>query len=154
MWISVFKHNAELNKTQHLIPLVTSSRCPPLRSSHSASRSWALLIALRNTSTGSLELSSCIRCANTSVKYAWHCFLTVPVSWNDAQPTGKDCSNDALTALMFCGVLSVLTLPPFFLTVEPVSSKLFTHVFMAWADGTLLFRWIPNFLRNSHWVAT
>ena len=34
--------------------------------------------------------------------------------------------------------------PGFFLTVEPVSSKLFTHVFMAWADGTLLFRWIPN----------
>ena len=54
------------------------------------------------------------------------------VSWNDAQPTGEDFfSNDALTASMFCGVRTVLTLPLFFLTVEPVFSKLFTHVFMA-----------------------
>ena len=63
-------------------------------------------------------------------------------------------SNDALTASMFCRVRTVLTLSLFFLAVEPVSSKLFTHVFMAWADGTLLFRWIPNFLRNSRWAAT
>ena len=30
-------------------------------------------MALRNTSTGILEISSCIRSANPSVKYAWHC---------------------------------------------------------------------------------
>ena len=87
----VLKHNAKQKKnTQNLIPLVISSRCCPLRCSHSASRSWTLLIALRNTSTGILEISSCIRSANLSVKYAWHCFLTVPVSWNDTQPTGED----------------------------------------------------------------
>ena len=48
-------------------------------------------------------------------------------------------SNDALTASMFCGVRTVLTLPLFFLTVEPVSSKLFTHVFMAWAGALYCF---------------
>jgi len=150
----VLKHNTEQKKTQHIIPLVTSSRCPPLRCSHYAGRSWTLLMALRNTSTGILEISSCIRSANPSVIYAWHCFLTVPVSWNDAQPTGEDFVRMMLSASMFCRVRTVLTLPPFFLTVEPVSSKLFTHVFMAWDDGTLLFRWIPNFLRNSRWAAT
>ena len=61
------------------------------------------------------------------------------LEWRRAERRGR-CSNDTLTASMFCGVRTVLTLPPFFLTVEPVSSKLFTHVFMAWADSTLLFR--------------
>ena len=86
----VLKYNTEQKKTQYIIPLVTSSRCPPLRCSHSANRSWTLLMALCNTSTGILEISSCIRSENPSVKYAWHCFLTVPVSWNDPQPTGED----------------------------------------------------------------
>ena len=73
----VLKHNTEhkkkKNATHHSTRNITSSKCPPLRCSHSASR-------------------------------------------------------------------SVLTLPPYFLTAEPVSSKLLTHVFMAWADGTLLLR--------------
>ena len=70
--------------------------------------------------------------ANPSVKYVWLCFLTVQFSleWRTADWRGL-CSDDALTASMFCELRTVTTLPPFFLTVEPVSSKLFTHVFMA-----------------------
>ena len=41
------------------------------------------------------------------------------------------------------------TLPPFFFSVEPVTSKFRTHVLMAWADGTAQLRWIPNSLQNS-----
>ena len=32
------------------------------------------------------------------------------------------------------------TLPPFFFSVEPVTSKFRTHVLMAWADGTAQLR--------------
>ena len=46
------------------------------------------------------------------------------------------------------------TLPPFFFSVEPVTSKFRTHVLMAWADGTAQLRWIPNSLRNSRWAIT
>jgi len=38
---------------------------------------------------------------------------------------------------LFWGVRTVLTLPPFFLTVEPVSSKLFTH--SLWHELTALY---------------
>jgi len=69
-------------------------------------------MALRNTSAGILEIASCIRSANPNVKYAWHCFLTVPLSWNDRRVL---CLNDELTASMFCGVRTVLTLPPILL---------------------------------------
>ena len=48
-------------ETHHSTRNITSWRCPPLRCSHSASRSWTLLMVLRNTSTGVLEISSCIR---------------------------------------------------------------------------------------------
>ena len=88
------KHN-RAKKKQHIIPLVTSSRCPPLCCSHSASRSWTLLIALCNTSTGILETSSCIHSVNPSVKYAWHCFLTVLV-------LGKTHSRPAKTLFEWC----------------------------------------------------
>ena len=47
------------NITQN-IKNITSSRCPPLRCSHSASRLRSLLMALRNTSTRIHEISSCI----------------------------------------------------------------------------------------------
>ena len=54
------------------------------------------------------------------------------VSWNDAQPTGEDFVRMMLSQRQrSVGVRTVLTLPPFFLTDEPVSSKLFTHVFTA-----------------------
>ena len=51
--------------------------------------------------------------------------------------TPRSVSYDALTASMFCGVRTLLTLPPFVLTVEPVSSKFFTHVL--WHELTALY---------------
>ena len=68
------------------------------------------------------------------------------LEWGTADRRGLS-SNDALTASMFCGgVRTVLTLPPFFLTVELVSSKLFTDVFTAWADGHFNVSMNPEFL--------
>ena len=60
------------------------------------------------------------------------------LEWRIADRRGL-CSNDAVTASVFCGVWTVLTLPPSFLTVEPVSSKLFTHVIMAWPEVLYCF---------------
>ena len=45
-------------------------------------------------------------------------------------------SNASLTLSMFSGVRTVFCLPPLFLDVDPFTSKLATHVFIAWFDGT------------------
>ena len=42
----------------------------------------------------------------------------------------------SLTTAIFSGVRTVLTLPSFFFSAEPVASKLRTQVLMAWADET------------------
>jgi hypothetical protein len=46
---------------------------------------------------------------------------------------------------IFSGVRTVLTLPPFVFSVEPVTSKFRTQVLMAWADGTARLGWLPLF---------
>jgi hypothetical protein len=41
-----------------------------------------------------------------------------------------------LNTAIFSGVRTVFTPPPFFFSVEPVTSKFQTQVVIAWADGT------------------
>ena len=53
---------------------------------------------------------------------------------------GVDFFQWPLTTAIFLGVRTVFTLPPFFYSVEPITSKFRTQVLMAQADRTARLR--------------
>jgi len=86
-WSWNITQNIKTNTTHHSNRNITSSRCPPLRCSLSASRSWTQLMALSNTLTGILEISSCILSFSSWVMRGDGAEYTTPLKW---PPTGKN----------------------------------------------------------------